>query len=135
MLGLDVGERRIGVAVSDGLVAVPAAIIDHRNRAADVARVAELARKHEAERIVIGLPLMTVSGEEGEQARLTRRFGDDLAAAIAIPIVYQDERYSSATADTAAPIPPARGGRKRHLDDRAAAVILQSYIDALVRGA
>lgn len=131
MLGLDVGERRIGVAVSDGHIAVPLTIIEHRSRVADIARIAELARKHDAEVIVIGLPLMTISGDEGEQARLTRRFGEHLAAEVALPIAYQDERYSSALAADASPPAAGRRPAKRHLDDRAAAVILQSYIDAM----
>lgn len=129
MLGLDVGERRIGVAVSEGRIAVPLTIIEHRNRAADIAQIAEIARRHASEAIVIGLPLMTISGDEGEQARRTRRFGDQLAAAVELPIVYQDERYSSAVAACSAPSRPR--GPKQHLDDRAAAVILQSYLDAM----
>ncbi len=131
MIGLDVGERRIGVAVSEGRIAVPLTIIEHRNRAADIARIVQIARDRAAEKIVIGLPLMTISGDEGEQARLTRRFGDQLAMESALPVVYQDERYSTATAAIAPP-PRTKRGAKPRLDDRAAAVILQSYIDAMV---
>ena len=128
MLGLDVGERRIGVAVSEGRLAVPLMILAHTNRGDDVARVAGLVRDQQAGRVVIGLPLMPQSGEEGEQARLVRRFGEALAAAVEVPIAYVDESYSSVAVDQA---PARRRRRTQHIDDRAAAVILQSYIDGI----
>jgi putative Holliday junction resolvase len=131
MLGVDVGERRIGVAVSEGRIAVPLTIIEHTNRAADVARIAALVRERDVRAVVVGLPV-SVSGEEHEQARLTRRFGADLAAAIDVPVVYEDELLSSKDAGGAAPkaARPRAGTRRTHLDDRAAAVILQRHIDA-----
>jgi len=131
MLGLDVGERRIGVAVSEGTLAVPLTIIEHTRRDEDVARIARLARDHAAQRIVVGLPLQA-DGGEGEQARLTRRFARDLQAAVSVPIEFQDELLSSVDAEAAL---AAAGGRRRGrlLDDRAAAVILQRYIDAMER--
>jgi putative Holliday junction resolvase len=128
MLGLDVGERRIGVAVSEGRVAVPLAVIEHRDRAAGIARVVEAAREHEATAIVVGLPLRP-SGGEGEQARRTRRFGELLAARVDIPVVYEDETLSTRDAEGA--VREAGRGRRKPapVDDLAAAVILQRYID------
>jgi putative Holliday junction resolvase len=137
LLGVDVGERRIGVAVSEGAIAVPLDIIQHTNRAADIARLVEIARREEVEAIVVGLPV-SLSGEEHAQARLTRRFGEQLAEASTVPVVYHDERYSSVNAAAASDaLPPEKSvrrhpalrHRKQPLDDRAAAVILQSYID------
>ncbi len=125
MIGIDFGERRIGLAISEGRVAVPLAIIEHESRAADIARVASIVRERHAARVVVGLPLL-FSGEEGEQARRSRRFGDALARALDAAVVYHDERLSSSDAAATAPA-------GRPLDDRAAAIILQSYIDAAER--
>jgi putative Holliday junction resolvase len=129
MLGLDVGERRIGVAVSDGTLAVPLTIVEHRSRADDIERVAALAREQEAALVVVGLPLLE-SGEEGEQARRTRRFGDAVARRIDVPLTYHDERFSTVRASEAVGAPASRKGRRLRIDDHAAAMILQSYIDA-----
>jgi len=140
LLGLDVGERRIGVAVSEGRVAVPLTIVQHTNRADDIARINEIARSEGARAIVVGLPV-SISGEEREQARLTRKFGDDLARAVDVPVIFHDERYSTVAASVPAeellPAKPQRRrgraaspAKRRPVDDRAAAVILQSYLDA-----
>ena len=124
MLGLDFGDRRIGVAVSEGRIAVPLTIIEHKNRAADLARIVALAEREGAMAIVVGMPLAP-DGGEGEQARLTRKFGEQLAAAVALAVVYQDERLTSFD------VASARAGRKnKPIDDLAAAAILQRYIDA-----
>ena len=126
MLGIDVGEKRIGIAVNQGRVAVPLTIITHTNRDDDIARITQIARDEQVSAIVVGLPLM-MSGDEQEQARASRRFGERLAEATALPVVYSDERLSSADVRAAR----QRHGDKRreHIDDLAAAVILQRYID------
>ena len=137
MLGLDVGDRRIGVAASEGQLAVPLAIIEHESRAADLDRVAAIAHEQEAQAIVVGLPI-TMSGQEGEQARKTRRFGDALARRVDVPVIYHDERMSTLQVVSAAGarVTGATAARKRRekprIDDLAAAVILQSYLDTLV---
>jgi putative Holliday junction resolvase len=134
MLGLDMGERRIGVAVSDGTLAVPLTIVEHRSRADDIERIAAIAREQEAELIVVGLPLLE-SGEEGLQARRTRRFGDAVARRVGVPLVYQDERYTTVRAAAAVGAPASRRRGRVRVDDHAAAMILQSYIDAQERPA
>lgn len=124
MIGLDIGERRIGVAVSEGRIAVPLMIIEHTNRAADLARIAAIVEREAAAAVVAGLPLAP-DGGEGEQARLTRKFGAQLAALLTVPLHYEDERLTSSDAAD------ARSGRKnKPIDDLAAAAILQRYIDA-----
>jgi putative Holliday junction resolvase len=124
MLGLDIGERRIGVAVSEGSIAVPLTIIEHTNRAADLARIIALVELERAEAVVAGLALAP-DGGEGEQARLTRKFGDQLATLLTIPLHYEDERLTSFDVSS------ARAGRKnKPIDDLAAAAILQRYLDA-----
>ncbi len=143
LLGLDAGARRIGVAVSQGGIAVPLTIVAHESRAADIARIGELARAEGAEAIVVGLPL-SMSGEEHAQAKRTRAFGEALALGTGIPVVYQDERLSTAQASraqtgaggrrvrprNASSVHPARRRGKPRVDDLAAAVILQAYVDA-----
>jgi putative Holliday junction resolvase len=139
LLGVDVGERRIGVAVSEGRIAVPLTIIEHENRAKDLARVVEIAQREQVAAIIVGLAV-SLSGEEHEQARITRRFGDQLREHTGVPVIFQDESYSSIRAETAIEevipskpgrqAPSKRSRRERHYDDRAAAVILQSYIDS-----
>jgi putative Holliday junction resolvase len=123
LLGIDTGAKRIGVAVSQGSIAVPLAIIEHTNRGEDLARVAALADREGVDAIVVGLPLAP-DGGEGEQARLARRFGADLARVRSEPVVFQDERLTSIDVAAAS----ARG--KKRIDDLAAAAILQRYLDS-----
>jgi putative pre-16S rRNA nuclease len=125
LLGIDFGERRIGVGLSSGRIAVPLTIIEHRSRDIDLDQIVEIAMREEVTAVVVGLPLAP-DGGEGEQARLTRAFGRQLAGRVAVPVVYQDERLSSLDA---APL----DRRGKHIDDLAAAAILQRYIDALER--
>jgi putative Holliday junction resolvase len=134
LLGVDFGARRIGIAMGEGRVAVPLTIVEHESRERDLERVVAIAREREVAAVVVGLPVLE-SGEEGEQARRTRRFGDALARRLDVPVVYQDERFSSVRAEDAMSEAGAAGGRaphrggKRRIDAAAAAVILQSYID------
>ena len=109
LLGVDYGERRIGVAVSEGRVAVPLIIIERQARGTDLDRIADIARDQEAAGIVVGLALGE-SGEEGEQARRTRRFGEALRRRIDVPLFYHDERWSSAQVAGAAGGRVERGG-------------------------
>jgi putative Holliday junction resolvase len=136
LLGVDYGERRIGVAVSEGRVAVPLIIIERQARGADLDRIADIARDQDAAGVVVGLALGE-AGEEGEQARRTRRFGEALRRRIGVPLFYHDERWSSARVAGAAggrverggAASAARRGGRARIDDLAAAVILQSYLD------
>ncbi len=128
LLGLDVGERRIGVAMSDdeGYLASPLEIITRRDAAHDFGRVADLARQHAVVGLVVGLP-RTVQGEIGPQARRVQRWVERLQPHLDVPVIYADERYS--TAEAARRV--AASGRRApaHLDAAAAAVILQDYLD------
>jgi putative Holliday junction resolvase len=134
LLALDVGERRIGVAVSDptGTLARPLTIITRASRQADFQAIAQLVDETAAERIIVGLPL-SLDGTEGPQARTVRRYAERLAQAISIEVEFWDERYSSATA---AEILREKGKRRRRrpareaIDAAAAAVILQSFLEA-----
>lgn len=131
-LGLDVGDRRVGVAVSDpdGRLAVPLRVVERRGRN-DAAAIADLARDEQAQRIVVGLPV-SLDGGLGAQAESTRAFADELRRVSAAEVVLYDERLSSAEADhhlRAAGL-HGRAARARR-DAVAAAIILQAYLDSL----
>lgn len=128
-LGLDIGEVRIGVAVSDelGSIASPVATIPRKSDV--VAALRKLVATYTPAALVIGLPV-GLSGREGPQAQATRDFAEELGAALDIPLEYYDERMSSSIAEQALVSQGTRRGkRKEHIDAMAAAVILQGYLD------
>lgn len=132
-LSLDVGNKRVGVAVGNSVtrLALPLAVITRTNPTQDAAQLAEMIRAYEVELLVVGLP-RNADGGVGEQAALTRAYAAQLEALLALPLYFQDERYSTATAQRAQ---RARGfdakrGRAT-LDASAAAVILQDFLDSL----
>jgi putative Holliday junction resolvase len=134
-LGLDVGERRVGVAVSDpsGTVVRPLQTIVRTSREEDVAVIASLVAEYDVELIVVGQPL-SLNSTEGPQARRVARYADMLAERLSVPVVWWDERFSTVAAEEI--IFQSRGRKKRRqardegkVDAIAAAVILQSYLD------
>jgi len=132
VLGLDLGERRIGVAVSDpdGTIARPLVQFQPRSRHEIVETVQRLVAEHHADRVVVGLPL-NVDGTLGEQAHRAKGVADVLAQAVGVPVAMWDERFSTEEADAILDHSMPRGrARKARRDMVAAAVILQSYLDA-----
>ena len=132
MLGLDVGEARIGVAVSDptGALCTPLDAMRRAADGADLRRVAETARSQEAVRIVVGLPL-TMEGRRGTQAQAVLRFCGELRKVTTLPVVTWDERLTTVEAQarlTEAGRKPSR--EKGRVDSAAAALILESYLAA-----
>jgi putative Holliday junction resolvase len=130
VIGLDHGSRRIGVAVGDDETrhAFPRAALIRRSAAADVQRIAGLARDEGTTRIVLGLP-RNMDGSEGSQAAAARAFGTQLAA-IGLEVDYVDERLTSWQAGeqlTAMGRRPAR--RSGEKDSAAACLILQEWLD------
>jgi putative Holliday junction resolvase len=130
VLGLDPGERRIGVALSDptGTIASPHSVIDRR--AADPFSVVRgLCEEKGVERIIVGLPT-GLSGVEGPSAKAARTFGTLVAEATGLPVEYQDERFTTVTAESALLEGGVRREKRRDVRDKvAAAVILQAYLD------
>ncbi|MBM4424533.1 MAG: Holliday junction resolvase RuvX [Chloroflexi bacterium] len=126
VLGIDHGNVRIGLALSDesGAVARPLQIVKHVSREADAETVARIAAEKEAKLIVIGLPTDS-DGNIGHQARKVQRWAEALKQATAIPIELWDETFSSQEADT---LPAHKRGEPN--DALAAALILQSYLDS-----
>lgn len=136
ILGIDYGDRRIGVAVCDelGMTAQGAATLKRKNRAADIEAIAELVRRHDVVQIVIGYPLR-LDGSKGIQCEKVNRFCRRLEARLSLPVIRWDETLSTKEADDIlrrAGVPPKK--RKGIVDRVAASVILQGYLDALARG-
>lgn len=131
ILGLDIGERRVGVAVSDpaGRVATPLKVLP-APLSADSRALIRLAEDYDIEQLVIGLPL-SLDGTEGPQAARVREEGERLARILRVPVVYHDERLSSAQAERLMAEAGADGrARRGSVDMVAASIILQSYLDA-----
>jgi putative Holliday junction resolvase len=135
LLGLDVGEKTIGLAVSDSdfKVATPVDTIRRTKFAADAARLAQLVAERDIGGLVIGLPI-NMDGSEGPRCQSVRQFAANLLQRVALPIAFWDERLSTA-AVTRAMIEQdvSRARRAKSVDKMAAAYILQGALDALTR--
>jgi putative Holliday junction resolvase len=136
VLGLDVGERRVGIAISDptGTVARPLQALVRGSREEDFAAIAALVAEHDVGLVVVGQPL-SLDGTEGPQARRVARYAEALAARLPIRLVSWDERFTTLEAEEI--LRQSRGRQERRrartaggLDAVAAAVILQSYLDS-----
>jgi len=128
VLALDYGLARTGVAVSDPTrtVARPLGVVERAASEPGLARLVELVRAQEAERVVVGLPI-TLRGERGEQARETERFVDALRAALpGTPVETWDERFTTRLAEAS-----AGAGAQADEDALAAAHLLTSYLEWL----
>jgi putative Holliday junction resolvase len=131
ILGLDVGEKRIGVALAEGLLAIPLTVIDRKGEEADMELLLTLARERRAERIVVGLP-RSMNGSIGRQAEKIIDFSRALTQHVDIPVDTWDERLTTVAAerlllDTGM----KREKRKGKRDAMAAAIILQAYLDRI----
>jgi putative Holliday junction resolvase len=137
VLAVDHGEKRIGVAISDstGAIARPLAIIAHVSRAEDADRVLELADRHQAASIIIG-ESTDENGEPNLAGRRARRFAGELGRKTELPVILWDESMSSQDAiQIQIAAGASRKKRQTEIDALAAAVILQSYLDATERPA
>ncbi len=132
LLALDVGDRRIGVAVSDelGLTAQGVTTIHRRSRAADFAEIARLVEAWRAEAVVVGLPL-TLDGGVGPRTQVVQAFIKHLESVVNVPILTWDERFSTVTAERVLiDADLSRAKRRQVVDKTAAVVILQHFLDA-----
>jgi putative holliday junction resolvase len=131
-LGFDIGEARIGVAVSDpaGRVATPLTVLDARALARDAAPLRRLIEDYEPAELVVGLPL-TMAGDEGPQAASVKATVRRLFEPLGIPVAYHDERLSSREAERAMADAGADSRKRRgSVDMVAAALLLQSFLEA-----
>lgn len=134
VLGLDLGDARIGVAISDPdrKVAVPFGTV-RTGAPADLKAIARLVEENDVTLVVVGHPIL-LSGESGTRAHHAERFSEAIRAFVSIPVVLHDERLSTVEAERSLKRAGASGRDRRRVGDRSAAtVILQSYLDGLPR--
>lgn len=132
ILAVDPGEKRIGIALSDptGTLASPLLILNHVSRPIDAAAIAGIAREQNAERIIIGQAL-DEEGQPSFQGRRAGRLAEAIAGQTELPVELWDESTSTMQARAfQAEMGVSRKKRQGHIDDVAAAVILQSYLEA-----
>jgi len=147
ILGLDLGSRRIGLALSDpdtGL-ALPCGILESRGRKRDLDTLCEMIRERDVERVVVGLPVH-MNGQLGPEAKTAQDFARALSEAAGVPVDMLDERWTSREVERLGILEarPERGGKpgrgsgkqrapgkrkKQHVDDLAATVILRTYLE------
>lgn len=130
LLGLDIGGKRIGVAISDEgqILSSPLAMVERKALA--VAEIGRIARETGVVAIVAGLPT-GLSGREGAQAAETRRFADAAALELGLPLSYWDERLTSTQAERMLiEAGKRRKERREQIDALAASLMLQSFLDA-----
>ena len=133
ILGLDVGEKRIGAALSDpeGILATPLMVIDRERVESDSKALLDLVRQYSVARIVVGLPY-SLDGSVGRQAEKVKDFIDWLSQHSEIPVETWDERFSTVAAEhLMVEAGMKRKKRKERVDAMAAALILQSYLDRM----
>ena len=131
-LGLDLGTRRIGVAISDSdrTVATPIEVVDGRDLPRARREIAKLVTEWEADVVVVGLPL-SLDGTDGPAARQARIEAERLAEVLDVPVELHDERLTSVTAhQTLKELDMVAAARRRVVDQVAAAVLLQSSLEA-----
>ena len=133
-LGLDLGDVRIGVAISDDdrRLALPFGTVN-AGAPHDLKAIAAIVTENDVTQIVVGLPL-SLSGERGPAAHKSERFAAALGSALSVPVALHDERLSTAEADRALAAAGKKGrDRRQTIDATAATVILQSYLDSRPR--
>jgi len=133
-LGIDHGQVRIGIALSDPLGWIASPLMTHerlRKRKQDIAFLAKLASEHEVVAIVVGIPF-EMSGATGKKAKEVLQFAQALQEVVSVPVIEWDERLTSVQAERSLTAMEVRGGRRKELvDQMAAAIILQGYLDSL----
>ncbi|MHB8878788.1 MAG: Holliday junction resolvase RuvX [Myxococcaceae bacterium] len=131
-MGLDVGSKTIGVAISDelGLTAQALSTVRRSNLKTDLAELKAIASEHEVDRVVVGLPL-NMDGSEGPRAAESRKLGASVEKALGLPVEYWDERLSTVAAERILiEADLSRKKRKGVIDQLAAGIILQGWLDA-----
>jgi putative Holliday junction resolvase len=136
VMALDVGHKRIGVALSDPgqILASSLQVVERKGQQRDLATVVQLVREHEVGKIIVGYP-RSLNGTVGQQAKFVERYvavlekklGD---SSLDVPVILWDERFSTVTANKLMAEAGHRGRKRRErIDAVAAAVILQDYLD------
>ena len=132
ILGIDFGGRRIGLALSDplGIIAKPFMTIDLRINPNYIDQILEVTDKNDINKVVVGVPL-TLKGNFSLQTKTVQTFIKELSSAIKVPIIELDERLSSVAAKRSLKEQGVKTGyEKGRVDETAAAIILQEYLDS-----
>ena len=143
ILGVDLGARRIGIAVADAEIGIARPHLTIRRAATpteDAVELVRIAGEHDASELVVGLPL-NADGSAGEQARITRQWADEIRALLGLRVTLRDERLTSHLAEQrlgpmkrgrsgGPPTRAQRNGYRAAVDREAAAIILQDELDA-----
>lgn len=130
-LGLDIGDRRIGVALSDplGWLASPLTIINRSDTTIDIEAITDIVDRNQVGQIIVGLPL-SMNGSLGQQAEKVQEFTKELISHTDVPVEFRDERLTTVSAQRLMrTVKPAKARRKTPDDAIAAALILQGYLD------
>ncbi len=136
ILALDLGDRRIGVALSDplGIFAQPLMTLERTSWKADLKRLGDIAGRHGVGEILVGLPL-EMDGSRGKRVRLTEEFMERVGRATGLPVIAFDERLTTVQAERILLEGDVSRRRRRQVIDQVAAVILlQAYLDARTAG-
>jgi len=129
-LGIDFGEKRVGLALSDrsNLIASPFKTINYTNENNLVTQLKKIVIENDIENFVLGLPI-NMKGEDTAQTKVVRKFKESLAS-LDLPIIYEDERLSSVSAKNSLILQNIKTGHnKPEIDKTAAAIILQQFLD------
>lgn len=136
VLGIDLGTRRIGLALSDpdATFAQPHGVLERRGDARDLAAIGELVREHGVAHIVVGLPIH-MTGRRGPEAKEAERFAAALASATALPVDLVDERWTTVEAERSlremGQVGKKGRRRRQHVDAVAASLLLRTFLDRL----
>ena len=128
ILGLDIGDKRIGVALSDplGILASPLSIINCSDDRTDIETIINIVNQNQAGRIIVGLPI-SMNGSVGRQAEKVKTFTQELANHTKVPLEFRDERLTTVSAKRL--MQAVKKPRQTRDDAVAAALILQGYLD------
>lgn len=132
-MGIDYGDRRIGIALSDALciISSPYEVYQNKGQEDALAHIDKLIKDFDVDAVAMGLPL-NMDGTEGERAKIHREFGEKLAGLSGVKVVYIDERLTSAEAEEILISSGVRREKRKELIDKISAqIILQSYMNNL----
>ena len=130
-LGLDVGDKRIGVALSDpeGILASPYSVIERRDEREDIKAITDIVSQQGVARVIVGLP-RSMDGSLGRQAEKVKAFTERLSESADVPVEFRDERLTTVMAERLTRAGNSKRGKiKTRRDAQAAALILQDYLD------
>lgn len=131
LIGLDVGDARIGVAYSDelGITAHPLCTLTRKNRQVDLVAISDLVSIHKAERVIIGLPI-SLDGTIGAQAQSVQKFAERLGKVLEVPIEFWDERFTTVEAEEVLRELNKNAKKQKDIIDQVAAtIILGEYLE------